>query len=130
MTDYDDRLFPGFETPELPADLPPIVLARAHAALRTPALRPELWSRIRGSRGLRLLWAASVAALCVANLALGGWMTTNPETEPPLSTVAGLVPEPEIEQIIDLPPLRFAAGVAPGIRGALQPNSAETENPS
>jgi len=130
MTGNDDRIFRGLETPELPTDLPPIVLARAHAALCTPALRPELWSRIRGSRGLRLLWAASVAALCVANLALGGWMTTNPETEPPLSTVAGLVTEPEIEQIIDLPPLRIAAVGPSGIRGELQPKGAETENPS
>lgn len=128
MTDNENHMFPGLEPPELPDDLPTLVLARAHAALRAPIRRADLWSRIRSSRGLQLAWATSVAALCVANLVLGGWMTPRPEAVPHAPATAVSTLEPEIESIVDLPPLRIAANCLSGIRGELRAIRSETEN--
>jgi len=124
MNGHDRGLFPGLDTPELPESLQGHALQRARAALRAPVPRADLWGRIRANRGWRLAWVVSVAALCTANVALGGWMTPSPERPSPSARIAQ---DPEIIAIVDLPPLRLAADERLGIRGESQ-NNRDTED--
>lgn len=125
MNGHDRRLFRGLDSPELPENLQGQVLWRARAALRAPIPRPDLWVRIRMNRGLRLAWAVSAAVLCVANLALSGWMTPPPEQRAPSARIA---PDPEIGAIVDLPPLRLAANGGFSSRSETATNRPDTED--
>jgi len=125
MNTHDRRLFRGLDSPELPEDLQRQVLWRAHAALRAPIPRPDLWGRMRTNRGLRLAWAVSAAVLCAANLALSGWMTPRPEPRAPSARTA---PDPEIGAIVDLPPLRLAADGGMSSRIETRTNRPDSED--
>lgn len=125
-----DQIFRGLQPPELPDDLPPLVLSRARAALREPAYRRDVWARILHNRGLRLAWAASVAALCFANLMLGGLITPEPQAGPRPSIAANRMIEPEIRQIVDLPPLKIAGNGVSASRGPYPILRPGMENPS
>ena len=125
MTDHDRHLFRGFDRPALPENLHQQVLWRSRAALRSPIPRADLWGRIRENRGWRLAWVVSVAALCTANLVLGGWMT--PPPKPALPSVR-IAPDPEIRAIADLPRLRMATGELQGGRGEPQTTRPDTED--
>jgi hypothetical protein len=124
MNGHDRGLFPGLDTPEFPENLQEHALQRARAALRAPVPRADLWGRIRANRGWRLAWAVSVAALCAANLALGGWVTPSHRRPSPSARIA---PDPEIQSIADLPRLRMAIDERPLGRGESQ-NNRDTED--
>jgi hypothetical protein len=59
----------GLQPPEPPRELRGRVLDGARTAYLSES-RPDLWSRIWSSRGLRLAWAATVVGLLAANVAL------------------------------------------------------------
>jgi hypothetical protein len=97
-----DRLFGGLEPPELPPDLRPRVLGPAAAALAAP----NRWQRIWHNPRLRLAWAASIAMLVVAHIAITpGVGARDGTSDAPVVAHARNV-NGELAEIIDLPRLR------------------------
>lgn len=95
----DAPLFRGLEPPAVPAHLREDVLAAAHAAFATAPPPPDVWARLVSSRVARLAWAASVAALAVANVLL----PRNAQPPAPYAAFSAEAPDPEIASITRLP---------------------------
>ena len=126
MNAHDRRLFRGLDSPELPSTLQGRAPWRARAALRSHIPRADFWSRIRANRGWRLAWVFSFSALCIANLALSGWMTPPPEPRAPSLRSA---PDPEIDAIVNLPRLRIAADNGMNSLSESHSNRPDSEDP-
>ncbi len=125
MNNQDHLPFRGLLSPNVPKDLDQQVLWRANAALRAPRPNPDRWGRIRKSGVWRLAWAASVILLCTANLTLSGWMKipSARSSQPERFTM-----DPEINAIVDLPPLRISADQLSNIRGESRTNRPDSED--
>jgi hypothetical protein len=83
----------GLDTPTPSPDLRRRTLTEARLALAR-SRRPDIWERLWSSRGLRLAWATSLAALIVGHVLLSSSVV--PEATPPAnrpSLTATLDPE-------------------------------------
>ncbi len=125
MNDHHDpvkRLLSTITEPEPPQALRERSLARAQAAW-TPPRVADPWSRLWHSRPLRLVWAAAVALLVVANVAL----RIGPRARPQADAVAAASREraglEELQAVVELPRLR------PEYVGVDAPRGRETRPP-
>lgn len=97
MNEHDDveKLLAGLGPPAPPAELRERTLRRAREVLLAPT---DVWTRIWGSRALRLGWAASIALLLVGHAAVGPRRTraaskpdaTSPAIDRELTSIARL----------------------------------------
>lgn len=100
MTRKDDplaSLLGGAGVPEPPSALRAATLTAAREALERAARR-DPWRRVWEDRRLRWAWAAAVAALAVANIALPGRRPPAPTPRAALATA-----EPELAPFVALP---------------------------
>jgi hypothetical protein len=97
-----DRLLNGLELPVPSKELRDRALTAARAAGGTSS-DSDLWNRLWTSPPLRLAWAASVAGLVLAHLALSlPARRTGPSRAGPLLT-AGVVADTELAEVVELP---------------------------
>ena len=95
-----------------PVGAPPELRARALDAARRARHQPrpdDVWSRMWASRTLRLAWAASLASLLIAHVALS--VRPDDEVTPAFGAesgafmVASNVQDDELRAVVDLPPI-------------------------
>jgi hypothetical protein len=113
----DEFPFAGLSPPGPPAEARGRVLALAREALAEP-VAPDVWTRIWGSRPLRLAWAACVLILIVGHLLIS--VRAPRRGAVPALPAAGSSGElgRELAAVATLPPIDLAAEPLTG--GAVQ----------
>ncbi|MEW6336923.1 MAG: hypothetical protein ACOY3Y_00010 [Acidobacteriota bacterium] len=131
MTRKDDplaSLLDGARVPEPPPALRAATLTAAREALERAARR-DPWRSVWEDRRLRWAWAAAVAALAVANIALPGRRPAAPSPSPATAAV-----EPELASFVALPRIEarhLGPEAAAPVAQQSKPNSGPAkENPS
>lgn len=113
----------GFKPPPPPDDLRAQTLARARRAMERPRVR-DRWRELWESRPLRLVWAAAVAALVAANLAV----SARPLPSPARAARTSAAADDELRSAIALGDLRSVPIiVSPRLR---LPNGIDLEPPA
>jgi len=105
MTLAPDHLLRRIDPRGAPPDLRVRALAAARAG-RQNAESVDLWTRVWTNRPLRLAWAASLAALLIAHVALSLRSVPGPEPRPVFGgayLIASTVPDDELRAFVELP---------------------------